>query len=55
MSLVFANLGLSLRVGDHPLLDAGQYSALLSVVVLTTIATPPALRWRLEAGAARSG
>ena len=52
VSLVFANLGLSLRVGDHPLLDAGQYSALLSVVVLTTIATPPALRWRLEA---RSG
>jgi Kef-type K+ transport system membrane component KefB len=49
VSLVFANLGLSLKVGGHPLLDAGQYSALVTVVVLTTIATPPALRWRLEA------
>lgn len=49
VSLVFANLGLSLRIGGVPLLDAGQYSALVTVVVLTTIATPPALRWRLLA------
>jgi Kef-type K+ transport system membrane component KefB len=53
VSLVFANLGLSLHVGGHPLLDAGQYSALLTVVVLTTIVTPPALRWRL--GVAQRG
>jgi Kef-type K+ transport system membrane component KefB len=49
VSLVFANLGLSLHLDGQPLLDAGQYSALVTVVVLTTIATPPALRWRLEA------
>jgi Kef-type K+ transport system membrane component KefB len=53
VSLVFANLGLSLHVGGHPLLDAGQYSALLTVVVLTTIVTPPALCWRL--GVAQRG
>ena len=47
VSLVFANLGLTLHAGPAPLLDSRQYSALVTVVVLTTIATPPALRWRL--------
>ncbi len=47
VSLAFANLGVSLRVRGQPLLDASQYSALVAVVVLTTLATPPALRWRL--------
>ena len=48
VSLVFANLGLALHAGPHPLLDSRQYSALVAVVVLTTLATPPALRWRLS-------
>ncbi len=42
VSLVFANLGLSMG-----LLDPGQYSALVAVVVLTTLVTPGLLRWRL--------
>jgi Kef-type K+ transport system membrane component KefB len=42
VSLVFANLGLSLE-----LLDGGQYSALVVVVILTTLAAPALLRWRL--------
>jgi Kef-type K+ transport system membrane component KefB len=42
VSLVFANLGLSLG-----LLDGGQYSSLVAVVVLTTLVTPGLLRWRL--------
>ena len=50
VSLVFASLGLSLRVHDRPLLDEPQYSALVTVVVLTTLVTPLALRWRLGAG-----
>lgn len=48
VSLVFANLGLTLHVGPRPLLDSRQYSALVTVVILTTLATPPALRWRLS-------
>jgi Kef-type K+ transport system membrane component KefB len=47
VSLVFANLGLSLHVGGQPLLDSRQYSAVVVVVVLTTLVTPPALRWRM--------
>ena len=46
VTLVFATLGATLYVGGHPLLDATQYSALVAVVVLTTLAAPPALRWR---------
>jgi Kef-type K+ transport system membrane component KefB len=47
VSLVFASLGLSMG-----LLDAGQYSALVTVVVLTTLVTPAALRARLRSSAA---
>jgi Kef-type K+ transport system membrane component KefB len=53
VSLVFANIGLSMG-----LLDAGQCSALVSVVVATTLIAPAALRARLRASppaAASSG
>ena len=43
VSLVFASLGLSMG-----LLDAGQYSALVSVVVVTTLVTPAGLRASLR-------
>jgi Kef-type K+ transport system membrane component KefB len=46
VSLVFANFGLTLHAGSRPLLDSREYSALVTVVVLTTLATPPVLRWR---------
>jgi Kef-type K+ transport system membrane component KefB len=48
VSLVFASLGASLTVAGQPLLDTRGYSALVAVVVLTTLATPVALRWRVE-------
>jgi Kef-type K+ transport system membrane component KefB len=48
VSLVFANLGLSLSVRGKPLLDAAQYSALVTVVIATTLITPAALRSRLD-------
>ena len=43
VSLVFASLGLSLGI-----LSSGLYSVLVTVVILTTLATPGALRWRLS-------
>jgi Kef-type K+ transport system membrane component KefB len=48
VSLVFANLGLSLQINGAPLLDSAQYSALVTVVILTTLITPAALRARLD-------
>jgi Kef-type K+ transport system membrane component KefB len=47
VSLVFANLGLTLTVGGKPLLDTKQYSALVAVVVVTTLLTPLALKSRI--------
>ena len=45
VTLVFVTLGAALDVGGHPLLYATQYSAWVAVVVPTTLAAPPALRW----------
>jgi Kef-type K+ transport system membrane component KefB len=47
VGLIFANLGLALTVGGRPLLDSGTYSAIVIVVLVTTLVTPPALRWSL--------
>jgi Kef-type K+ transport system membrane component KefB len=48
VSLVFAALGSALRPGVAPLLDERGYTAIVSVVILTTLATPPALKWSLR-------
>jgi hypothetical protein len=36
-----------LRVAGAPLLDAASYTALVAVVILTTLITPPMLKWTL--------
>ena len=48
VTLVFAALGSTLRVGDAPLLDERGYAALVVVVIVTTLVTPPALKWSLR-------
>ncbi len=45
VSLVFASLGLTLGPEGHRMLDRRAYSALVMMVVLTTLATPFGLRW----------
>jgi Kef-type K+ transport system membrane component KefB len=47
VALVFASLGGSFTVGSRPLLDANGYTAIVTVVILTTLITPPALKWSL--------
>lgn len=47
VTLVFAALGSTLRFGEGPLLDERGYTALVAVVLLTTIVTPPALKWSM--------
>ncbi len=46
VGLIFASIGLT-----NGVLDGDQYGALLIVVLFTTVATPPLLRWRLGKGA----
>lgn len=47
VGLVFAGIGLGLSLGDRPVLDAGLFAAIVFMVVVTTLATPPALAWAL--------
>ena len=55
VGLIFANIGLTLQLDGRPVLDAATYSAVVVVVILTTMVTPPALRWSLGRRAARDG
>jgi Kef-type K+ transport system membrane component KefB len=48
VGLIFANVGLQLTVGGAPILSAATYSAVVAVVIVTTLVTPPALRWSIE-------
>lgn len=48
VGLIFANVGLGLTVGDEPILKPATYSAIVVVVIATTLVTPPVLRWSIE-------
>ena len=46
VGLIFANVGLGLSIAGQPILDPRLYSAIVMMVILTTLFTPPALKWR---------
>jgi Kef-type K+ transport system membrane component KefB len=48
VGLIFASIGLGLSVAGEPIVDEGIYSAVVIMVVVTTMATPPALKWSLS-------
>jgi Kef-type K+ transport system membrane component KefB len=54
VGLIFANIGLGLTVRGEPIVDTAIYSAIVIMVIVTTMATPPALRWSLTRGARTS-
>jgi hypothetical protein len=39
----------ALAVGQEPLLDERGYTAVVTVVIVTTLLTPPALKWSMRA------
>lgn len=45
VGLIFANVGLSLQIGGKPVLQPSTYAAIVLMVMLTTLLTPPLLRW----------
>jgi Kef-type K+ transport system membrane component KefB len=45
VGLIFAGIGASLAVEGTPLLSQGVFSALVLMVLVTTLLTPPGLRW----------
>ena len=48
VGLIFANIGLGLTIGGVAVIDRSTYSAVVLMVIVTTLVTPPALRWSLE-------
>jgi Kef-type K+ transport system membrane component KefB len=47
VGLIFANIGLGLHVGGQRVVDEAVFSAVVIMVIVTTIVTPPALKWSL--------
>jgi Kef-type K+ transport system membrane component KefB len=47
VGLIFANIGLGLAVGGEHILDTASFSAIVVMVIITTLVTPPALKWSL--------
>jgi Kef-type K+ transport system membrane component KefB len=47
VGLIFANIGLGLTVAGERVIDEGIFSAVVIMVIVTTMATPPALKWSL--------
>jgi Kef-type K+ transport system membrane component KefB len=47
VGLIFASIGLTLVVRGEHIIDAATYSAVVMMVMLTTLVTPPLLKWSL--------
>jgi Kef-type K+ transport system membrane component KefB len=45
VGLIFAGVGLTLKVHGQPVLDEAAFAAILFMVVVTTLITPPLLQW----------
>jgi Kef-type K+ transport system membrane component KefB len=48
VGLIFAGIGMALHVGGRAMIDHTTYSAVVAMVILTTLATPPALKWSMN-------
>lgn len=53
VGLIFANIGASLSVQGERIVDPATYSAIVVMVIVTTVVTPPALKWSLVRSARR--
>ena len=50
VGLIFANIGLTLTIGGKPIVDRATFSAVVVMVIVTTLITPPLLKWSLGRG-----
>jgi Kef-type K+ transport system membrane component KefB len=50
VGLIFANIGLGLTVAGERIVDDSTFSAVVIMVIVTTMVTPPALKWSLSRG-----
>jgi len=45
VGLIFAGVGLKLNIGGRPILSENVFAAILVMVIITTLLTPPLLQW----------
>ena len=50
VGLIFANIGLTLTIGGQPVISQALYSAVVIMVIVTTMVTPPLLKWSMQRG-----
>lgn len=50
VGLIFAGIGASLTIGGEPILSQGVFSAIVMMVLITTLVTPVGLRWAFHRG-----
>jgi Kef-type K+ transport system membrane component KefB len=55
VGLIFANMGMALTLAGVAILTPPLYSAIVVMVIVTTLITPPALKWSLGRAVAREG
>lgn len=48
VGLIFANIGLTLHVGGERIVNQEVFAAIVVMVIVTTMITPPLLQWSLE-------
>jgi Kef-type K+ transport system membrane component KefB len=48
VGLIFANIGAATILGGEGVISAQQFSAVVIMVMITTLVTPPLLRWSLN-------
>jgi Kef-type K+ transport system membrane component KefB len=48
VGLIFANIGLALTIAGERIIDSATFSAVVVMVIVTTMVTPPALKWSLN-------
>ena len=54
VGLIFANMGLTLTVAGRALVNQDVFSAVVVMVICTTLITPPALKWSFQRFARRA-
>jgi len=45
VGLIFAGVGLTLSIGGERIVDEAVFAAILVMVMVTTLITPPLLQW----------
>ncbi|HYV85143.1 MAG TPA: cation:proton antiporter [Patescibacteria group bacterium] len=55
VGLIFASIGLTLHIGGQAIVGPVTYSAVVAMVILTTLVTPPALKWSLSRSGGSGG